>query len=287
MKNVTLVFFLLCSLMSLVFGQIEGEKVVARVNDEIVITLNELQAEIRTLPQDRLEIATTKDGVQQVLDQIIQRKLLAIQAKSLQMDTVAIVQKATQNSEESILADFLIIQVRQGTELVTEEQAREYYAANESVFYSAPSLELKQIIVATTDEANLVEKALDKSSFDEVIVEYPGIPNGARSGDLGVIPINQLSQGIYDQIKDVAEGKWAGPIQTNAGFHFIMVVAKNPSQKVEFENISKELQQQLTNSLAQQRAIGYIQSLVDEATITIDNATLKEAILTETPQGGN
>lgn len=286
MKKLTIITLLFLFATAAVFGQATEDKVVAKVNDDIEVMLSELQAEIRSLPQERQEIATTKEGVDQILDQIIRRKLLAKQAKAMQVDTIPIVQQAIDNAIEGILADFMIIQLRQSTQPVTEQQAQQFYTQNESLFYSAPTLQLKQIVVATSEEAAEVEKKLENQEFDELIDMYPGIPGGANSGNLGTIPVNQLSPDVYNRIKDLQPGEYAGPIQTGAGFHFIKVMKKTPSQKVEYENISKNLQEQLTANAASQNVTGYIQNLVNEATITRNNAAIKEAILQPAPQGG-
>lgn len=286
MKTITLVLLTLTMAVAL-FAQAAGEKIVASVNDNIQITLEELQAEIRTIPQENLEIATTKEGVDQILDQVIRRKLLALKAREMEMDTVTIVKKAVANSEESILADFLLIQLRQSTQLVTPEQAQQFYTENESLFYSAPTLELKQIVVATADDAVKVEKDLKGGDFDGLMAKYPGITDGARSGDLGIIPVNQLATNVFDAIGSLDAGEWAGPIQTGSGYHFIMVVAKAPSKKVVFEEISENLQQQLTANVANQNVTAYIQELEDNASITRNNAAIKDAILTPSPAPGN
>ncbi len=290
MKKLTVFTLLFLFATVAIFGQQGQDKVVASVNDDIQIMLSELQAEIRSLPQERLEIATTKEGVDQILDQIIRRKLLAKQAEAMQLDTIQIVQEAIDNSIESILADFLVISIRQNTQPVTEEQAMNFYTNNESLFYSAPTMQLKQIVVASSEVAAEVKKKLEKQDFDELINMYPGIPNGASSGDLGTIPVNQLSPDVYTQIADLEPGEWAGPIQTGAGFHFIKVLKKSPSQKVNYEDIAEDLQEQLTANTASQNVNGYIQSLESDATITRNNAAVKEAILQTAPQdmgGGN
>ncbi|RKZ29391.1 hypothetical protein DRQ36_08810 [bacterium] len=285
MRNGFVLLFLL--LLGVAFAQ-NGNKIVATVNDDIQVTLAELQAEVNTLPRERLELATTKEGIGQILDQIIQRKLLAQKARALQMDTISIVQNAIERSTESILADFIVINIRQSTTPVTAEEAQQIYTANESLFYSAPSLNLKQIVVATSDDADKVSKALNSGEkFDDLIDKYPGVSGGAQSGSLGVIPLNQLTPNVQGAVQNLKPGEWAGPIQTDAGFHFLEVISRQEPAKIEFEKISEDLVQQLTNQRAQTNVISYVESLVDEAKITIDNAVLKEAIVSQAPALSN
>ncbi len=290
MKKMIFAAILLAIFTTAIFAQMGEDKVVASVNDDIQIMLSELQAEVQSLPREQLEIATTKEGVDEILDQIIRRKLLAKQARALQVDTLDIVQKAIENSIENILAEFMVISLRQSVKPITPDQAQEFYASNESLFYSSPTMQLKQIVVGTSEEAAEVQKKLEKGDFDKLIDEYPGIPGGANSGNLGTIPVTQLSPDVYNQIAELSPGEWKGPIQTGAGFHFIKVINITPSSKMEYDDIAEDLQQTLTSNLAGQEVGGYIQSLVDEATITRNNAAIREAILQRQPQqdmGGN
>jgi len=286
MKKMIIAAVLLTIFATAIFAQMAEDQVVASVNDDIKIMLSELQAEVQSLPREQLEVATTKEGVDEILDQIIRRKLLAQQARALQVDTLAIVQKAIENSIENLLAEFMVISLRQSIQPVTPDQAQEYYASNESLFYTSPSLQLQQIVVGTSEEATEVQKKLEKGDFDKLMAEYPGVEGGANSGNLGLIPAHQLSADVYNQIADLSPGEWAGPIQTGAGFHFIKVLKINPSQKMDYDEIAEELQQQLTANMAGQEVGGYIQSLVDEATITRNNAAIREAILQRQPQSG-
>lgn len=278
MKKLAIAMLLLLPAVAL-FGQAFEDKVVAKINDNVEVMLSELQAEISSLPQERLEIAASKEGVDQILDQIIRRKLLAEQAKIMQMDTVSVVKNAIRNATEGILADFLIIVIRQNTQPITEEQASEFYASNESLFYSSPAMQLKQIVVATQQEAAEVEKKLKTEDFDKLIDQYPGIQGGPNSGNLGTIPVTQLSEDVYTRISTLSPGQWAGPIQTGSGFHFIKVMKINPAQKLDYKDISEDLQQQLTVSVANNEVNEYIKNLVNNATITRNNSAINEAIL--------
>ncbi len=267
----------------IVFAQ-SGQKVVATVNDDIQVTLDELQGEIRMLPRENQSLATTKEGVEQILDAIIQQKLLADRAETLKMDTVAVVREAIKRSTESILADYLMISIRSTVEPPTAEEAQQFYTANESLFYTAPTVELKQIIMTSEDDAKKVEKALKGGKdFDKLMEQYPGIPGGAQSGELGIIALNQLTPTVVQAIEGVDAGNWAGPIEVNGAYFFLYIVSRKEPTKLEFEDVSENLIEQLTSIRAQNAVNGYIQSLVDNAKVTVDNAVLKEAILTPAP----
>ncbi len=283
--------YLLLSILILgtgLFAQASEAAIVATVNDNIVVTLGELQGEIRTLPQDQMSIATTKEGVNQVLDAIIRRKLLADKALSFKVDTVHVVQEAIKRSREIVLADFLAmnIQMNSNSEPITEEQAREVYTQNESLFYSPKEVDLKQIVATSQDEADKVKAELDQGKkFDELMAKYPGNPQGAKSGNIGLIAVNQLTPSVVEVVDKLQVGKWGGPVQTDSGFHFLYLISVKPSEKMDFEIIKDDLIKQITNNRAQEALDGYLQTLVDESKITLDNSVLKEAILPAQPTG--
>ncbi|MCK5832862.1 peptidyl-prolyl cis-trans isomerase [bacterium] len=280
MKKILILSFLV--LVGCAFAQADGKGIVATVNDDVIVTLNELMGEIRTLPQDQVSIATTKEGVTQVLDGIIRRKLLADNARMLQVDTVQVVKEAMNRSEDIVLADFLVmnIQANSQTEPVTEADAQQVYAQNESLFYSIPQVELKQIVAISEDEADKIEGELEKGKkFDDLIERYPGNPEGAKSGDIGFILQNQLSPAVVQIADGLTPGKWGGPIKTESGLHFIYLISRKPSEKLAFEDIKEDLIGRIGGLRAQNAVDGYIQSLIDESKVSIDNSVLKEAIV--------
>ena len=284
MKKFLLIITLLLAVAA--FAQEGDAQIVASINDDITVTLGELKAEVNALPEDQLNVATTKEGIQQILDQLIQRKLLSQKARSLQLDTVGVVQRAMKRSEDMILAEFLVMNLRGQSGQITEEQAQNFYTENESLFYTSPELELKQIVVATDDEAREVKGRLEGGeSFDALMEEYPGVEGGAQSGVLGKLLQNQLAPNVVSTVSALDAGEWGGPIKTNSGFHFLYVISKKGSEKQEYENIKSDLIAQLTELKARNSVDSYIQSLVDDAKVTIDNAVLKEAVIQRQPQG--
>ncbi len=264
------------------FAQAEPSDVVATINDSLEVTLSELQGEIRTLPKDQASVATTKDGVKQVLDKIVQRKLLANQARTLQVDTIQVIKEALRRSQDIVLADFLLMNVQNdaNSKPVTEEEAKQVYAQNESLFYSIPQVELKQIVATSKDEADAIKAELDKGKdFDALMKKYPGNPDGARSGDLGTIPLNKLTQTVIEVVQGLEPGNWGGPIQIGNGWHFLYLISKTPAKKLSFEDVQKDLTQRIATLRVQNAVDSYIQSLVDESKITIDNSVLKKAVV--------
>ncbi len=286
MKRVILLTILIAG--ASIFAQSDPSAVVASINDDLNVTLSELQGEIRTLPQEQLSVVTTKEGVGQVLDRIIKRKLLAYKADELQVDTVLVVKEAMQRSQDIVLADFLLMNIQNNAnpEPVSEEEARNVYAENESLFYSSPTVELKQIVGVSQDQAEKIEKGLEKGEdFDKMIEKYPGDPKGAKSGQLGNIPINQLSPEVVTLVGGLDSGDWGGPVKTDNGFHFLYLISTTKSEKLAFEDIQDNLIRQIMNGRAQKAVDSYLQSLIDESKITIDNSILNEAIIQQQPAG--
>jgi parvulin-like peptidyl-prolyl isomerase len=261
------------------------KKVVATINDNITVTLSELQGEIRMLPQDKMQIATTKEGVQQVLDQIIQRKLLGSEGRSMKADTIPVVKEAIRRSEDMVFADYVVVDIRSKLQPVTPEQAQKYFADNESLFYTSVIFDLKQVVVATQEEANKVTAALKSGKkFDDLMVQYPGLPDGPKSGNLGSIPMVQLSENVIVALKDLKAGEYSQPIKTDNAVHVLFVVSRQEPKKLEYDKIKDDLQNQLSNSVANEQINQHVQSLVDKAKVTYDNGLMKEAILQQQQQ---
>jgi peptidyl-prolyl cis-trans isomerase C len=285
MKKVLLVFAIL--LIGIAFAQAGDptKKIVANINDKLTVSLSELQGEIRMLPQDKIQLATTKEGVKQILDQIIQRKLIADEGRSMKADTIPVVKEAIRRSEDMVYADFVVVTLRSGIQPVTPEQAQKYYADNESVFYTSVVFDLKQIVVATQDEGNKVVAALKSGKkFDDLMTQYPGLPDGPKSGNLGSIPMVQLSENVIEAVKNLKAGQYSEPIKTDNAIHILFVVSRQEPKKLDYEKIKDDLRNQLTNQAANDKINKHVQEMVDKAKVTYDNGIMNEAILQQQEQ---
>jgi parvulin-like peptidyl-prolyl isomerase len=93
--------------------------------------------------------------------------------------------------------------------------------------------------------------------------------SGQEGGLLGCFPEGQPLEGIVEPFKSTAEalpvGQLSEPVQTQFGFHLIIVSSGRP-----FEDVKEQLAQQLSQQSGQERLRTLLRRLVDRARIEIN-----------------
>src|SRR5262249_53892774 len=106
---------------------------------------------------------------------------------------------------------------------VTDEEAKKYYDAHLNEFTSAPSVTLREILVATPTDLKGINVAADESakariegirrrvttggeSFDKLAAEASDSPSKANSGLIGPLSVNDISPDMRKLIEKLKAG---------------------------------------------------------------------------------
>ncbi|MBR1943827.1 peptidyl-prolyl cis-trans isomerase [bacterium] len=80
------------------------------------------------------------------------------------------------------------------------------------------------ILVKTEDEAlKLYEEIKGGKDFAEVAMEYSSCPSGRNGGDLGFFPKGVMVKPFEDAAFSLPVGELSQPVQTQFGWHLILV----------------------------------------------------------------
>lgn len=104
---------------------------------------------------------------------------------------------------------------------VTEEQLRETYEERRPEFTSA---EISHILVQSEAEAERLAEQATPENFAQLARRFSEDPgSAARGGDLGRQPVGGLVAPFAEAVLTTPEGEVGGPVQTQFGWHLILV----------------------------------------------------------------
>ncbi|MEW5944073.1 MAG: peptidylprolyl isomerase [Pseudomonadota bacterium] len=105
----------------------------------------------------------------------------------------------------------------------------------------------RHILVKTEDEAKNIIAGLKKGEKFEKLAEKSEDPGSkSRGGDLGWFPAGQMVKPFSDALAKLEKGKYtAEPVQTQFGWHVILLEDSRPAQAPAFEQVKEPLAQQL------------------------------------------
>ena len=250
----------------------EGETadtVVATVNG-VKITLGHMIALRETLPQEYLSLP---DDVlfKGIYDQLIQQEVLAQSVKDLGPRATASIENDKRGYVSGVAIEGIV------KEAVTDEALQKAY--DERFKDAAPQTEYNaaHILVATEEEAVKLKADLaGGADFAELAkANSTDTGSGANGGDLGWFGLGAMVKPFEDAVVAAKVGEVAGPVQSDFGFHLILVKETRVADKPTLDQMRDELATEVENAAI----TGKIDELTKGATVTREGEALDPAIL--------
>ena len=209
------------------------------------ITENDIDAMIVALGQ-RGQGYNNPQGRQMILEQVINRKLLVLDADKNLYEYDPQFKAELAQVKEEMLANFVI---RKAVESVTvsDEEVQKEYDGNPDKFKKGESVAASHILVDTEEKANeLMEKINAKEiSFEDAARENSSCPSGQNGGSLGEFTRGQMVPEFDEACFTMEVGEMRGPVKTQFGYHIIKLTAKNEAETMSFEEVKDGLRQQM------------------------------------------
>lgn len=221
----------------------DNQKVLATVAGEN-ITQEDLDALIRSLPQEQQVYAANEQFQQQCLDQLITIHLLAKLGEDMKLEETEPFKKTMAYTRREILAQLAVAESVKGI-TVTDEEAKDYYNANQDQFQNGETVQAKHILVDAEDKCNEILEMITKGekSFEDAAKELSTCPSGQKGGDLGSFSRGQMVKEFEDAAFAAEIGHIVGPVKTQFGYHLIKVEKKNDAQTSSFEDVTDSIKQ--------------------------------------------
>jgi peptidyl-prolyl cis-trans isomerase C len=219
-----------------------GDRAVARVNGDTIWASDvkrEAVAEGVIGPGDPLD--SSSDLFRQVLDEVVDTKVLAQAALAQHLDRDALAQRRLAAARERALEDILVDSVvgRAVTPQAEDALYRDFLK------HRTPTDEvhLRQIVVASEADAQAVKKALTDGGAFEALAMARSIDPETRfkGGDLGEAPLDMLPQPLAEAVKSAKPGQVVGPVKLEAGWAVLKLDDRRPETPPSLESVRPQL----------------------------------------------
>ena len=185
-------------------------------------------------------------GRAMVLEQLINRKLLLAGARKELLEFDPEFKKQLNIMKEELLTKFAISRAIENVK-VTDEEAKKFYDENPAAFVSGNTVTASHILVDSEEKANEIKADIDagKITFADAAKQYSSCPSKENGGDLGAFAQGQMVKEFEDAAFSSEIGVVTAPVQTQFGWHLILVTDKSESSVMAFEDVSEQLKEQL------------------------------------------
>jgi len=245
------------SLPTLVQAAPDADTVVARINGE-EITLGHMIIAHATLPQQYQQLPP-EVLYNAILDQLIQQTALT---QSRTGDVPSQVELSLENERRSLLAADVIEKIMAGA--VNNGDIKAAYDAKYADGFGEDQYHAAHILVETEEEAKAIKTDLDAGAdFAATAKEKSTGPSGPSGGDLGWFGVGSMVPEFETAVVSMEQGQVSDPIQTQFGWHVIILNEKRKKSAPELDAVRAELAGQLQEDAVEAK----VEELTAAATI--------------------
>ena len=253
----------------------EGETadtVIATVNGT-KITLGHMIALRETLPPEYQQLP---DDVlfKGIYDQLIQQEVLAQSITELSARTKAIIDNDKRGLVSGIAIEGIV------NEAVTDAALQAAYDARFKDAQPQTEYSAAHILVDTKEEADAIKAELaGGADFAELAkAKSTDTGSGANGGDLGWFGLGMMVKPFEDAVVAAKVGEVSDPVQSEFGFHLILVKETRVAEQPTLDQMRDELAAEVENAAINAK----IEELTKGATVTREGEALDPAILKKT-----
>ncbi len=235
--------------------------VVAKIDSE-VITTKDVEQEVSALPDFAKEFFKGPDGMSKLVDELVKKELLYVEAKKRGLDKDEEFQRKFEEIKKNALITRLLEKEIKAVPQITDKEVKDYYDAHKDEFVQPSAVRLSQILVKDEADAKKVYERLQKGEpFNKLATEVSIDKASAKSGgDLGFFKKGEMNQDLEKVAFSLKKNQISMPVQLKDGVH-ILVVTDIKGTMVPFDKMKDAIGQQLMAKKQQDGLEQFIEGL--------------------------
>jgi len=192
----------------------------------------------------------SEDEKKSILNQMIDRKLFAEEAKRRNIESNLEFQIALEKAKDKLLVDYWMKEKAEEI-VISDKEAKAYYENNLDKFYKDASVKVRHILVKTKAEANAIidELMMNKSELKEIIrlaKEKSIGPSAVNGGELDWFIQEQMVPEFSNAAFSLEVGSiTTEPVLTQFGYHVIYLEDKKEKGIAPFKDVKQDIVKKL------------------------------------------
>ncbi len=239
-------FRTLLLVLMLVCAASQAESKVLATIGTAKITEEDVDFRLKKLPAQYATYYNTEDGKKKLLEQMIDEKVLYLEAKNRYDEKNPEVAAFLEKSKEEIITNmYLKDEIEKAT--VGDNEISAYYNKNKASYQALESVRASHILVKTEAEALAALKEVQGGAdFAEVAKKKSTCPSAPRGGDLDYFSKGQMvpefeKAALALKVGDIT----AKPVKTQFGYHLIKLTDRKPAHTKLLDDVRTEIKNEL------------------------------------------
>jgi peptidyl-prolyl cis-trans isomerase C len=222
------------------------------------ITLDDLDARLKSFPPQFAAALQQKENKVKVLDQLIDEKVILVFAEKEGYSKKKEFKQQLENAKNQLLLSMVVQDKVDKMAAVSEEEVRRFYQGNPNQFQETEQRRARHILVKTEAEANAIVRTLKAGAdFSKLAREKSVDSSATNGGDLGWFTKGQLVPAFEAAVFSMQKGHVSGIVKTQFGFHIIRLEDVMVRPRLDFDKVKGQIKEsllaekkrQLTNDL--------------------------------------
>jgi peptidyl-prolyl cis-trans isomerase SurA len=177
---------------------------------------------------------------------------------------------------------------------VTDDEAKKYYDSHLKDFTTAPTVTLREILVAVAGDPKVMNVAADEAAkaraaqirtrvttggenFEKLASDSSDSPSKANAGLIGPLSINDLSPELRRLVDGMKAGDVSEPVRTTRGYQLLKLEAVTPTQTLTLDQAREQISEHVFTDKRKAEFQKYLQKLRSQAIIEWKNEDVKRA----------
>ncbi|WP_350446202.1 peptidylprolyl isomerase [Pseudomonas solani] len=268
-----------------------AERAVARLG-ELALGEGELQAVLDGLPAaSREQLRADRGALEGWIRGRLAEKALLQQAQAQGWEERPEIQLMTRAATEQILLRTYLESVSQvPADYPSDAELQAAYEAGKDNWVTPPLYRVSQIFLAVAPgaaEEQVRKQAIElarraaaaNADFAALARQYSQDARTAeQGGDTGLQPLQQFVPAMRQVLARQRVGSVSEPLRSDAGYHILKLTEQQPGRSANLDEVRDRLRQALRAQRQEQVARAYLDGMVSSATLSIDGASLNQAL---------
>jgi len=224
-----------------------GDKAVAKVDGKTVWASDvKREAIAQGLIGAGEPLDASSDLFRQMMDQVIDQKLLAAEAQRRKLDKDPLAQRRLTAAQDRVMGDMLVETTV--ADAVTEDNIRGLYEEQQKLARRSQEIRARQIVLATAAEVEQVRKLVGAGANFEALAMERSRDAATRfnGGDLGYFTTDVMPEAYEVALKDARAGQLVGPIAVQGGFALVKIEDVRDEQPIALDAARPQIVRFLT-----------------------------------------
>jgi peptidyl-prolyl cis-trans isomerase C len=263
--------------------------VLASVNGE-VITIEDFQDEIDSLPEYTKNQLKTADQKRKRLDNMIKEILLRQEAVKRGLDKNKEIQRKVDRYRNRLITEKLYQDVAQEKGKIDDAEVQKYYDENKNQYVQKERIRASQILILLPPNAEpqkdaearakaeeVLKRARSGEDFSELAKQTSEGPTAVRGGDLGYFQRGRMVpefEEVAFSLKKV--GDVSDVVKTKFGYHVVKLTDKQAEKMLELDEVKERIVRQLESKNRREIRQTLDQDLQNKANVVINEQYIQE-----------